>query len=146
MTEAWSNADGEPIPPRTIAVRRQWYCGKLSSVERQRRRRNLPIPEPLFPILLGLSQRRNFTGPDDFVLVSRNGTPIHERNIVLRRLKRIGRGLQMPWLSWHVFQRTHTTLARELGNLCLANSASHADNGEGLAVPETDLVLLRATA
>jgi integrase len=59
--------------------------------------------------------RENFTGPDDFVLVSRAGTPIDEHNVAARKLKPIGRALGMPWLSWHVFRRTHTTLANQLG-------------------------------
>jgi integrase len=84
-------------------------------VGRRDRSRNLPIPEALLPVLLGLSRRAKFIGPDDFVLVSRAGTPINEHNITPRRLKPIGKNLQMPWLSWHVFRRTRTTLARELG-------------------------------
>ena len=115
LTEAWSDSDGEPIPPRTIAVRKQWYLGELANVEKKRRRTNLPIPGPLFPILQGLSRRAKFTGPDDFVLVSRVGTPINGNGIAARRLKPIGKHLQMPWLSWHVFRRTHTALAYELG-------------------------------
>lgn len=115
LTEAWSNTNGELIPPRTIAVRKRWYCGELGDVSKESRNRELPIPEPLLPILLGLSHRANFTGPDDFVLVSRAGTPIDEKGVAVRRLKRIGKSLQMPWLSWHVFRRTHTTLAQEPG-------------------------------
>jgi integrase len=114
LTDAWSNADGAPIPPRTIAVRNQWYLGELASVK-GRRNRNQPIPEPLLPILLGLSQRDKCTGPDDFVLVSRAGTPIKANNIVARRLKPIGKDLQIPRLSWTVFRRTRSTLANELG-------------------------------
>ena len=115
LTEAWFNTDGEPIPPRTIAVRQQWYGGEFGSVNKKSRNRNLPIPETLIPVLLGLSQREKFTGPDDFVLVSPAGAPINEKNIAVCRLKPIGRDLQMPWLSWHVFRRTHTTLAYEFG-------------------------------
>ena len=115
LTEAWCNTGREPIPPRTIAVRKQWCLGELSDVERGGRHRNLPIPEPLLPILLELSHRPRFTGPDDFVLVSKAGTPINATNLAARRLKPIGKDLQMPWLSWHVFHRTHTTLTYELG-------------------------------
>jgi len=146
LTEAWSNADSEPIPPRTVAVRKQWYCGKMGSVEKQRRRRNLPIPEPLLPILLGLSRRVKFTGPDDFVLVSRTGRPINERNIVVRRLKPIGKDLNVPWLSWQVFRRTHTILANELGNTYLASRAAPADGAGGTVAAETDLAPLHAGA
>ena len=114
LTEAWSDADGEPIPPRTIAVRKQWYRGELA-VAKKSRNRHLPIPEPLRHILHELSRREKCTGPDDFVLVSRAGTAIKENNVVARRLKPIGKKLQMPWLSWNVFRRTHTTLTYELG-------------------------------
>jgi integrase len=115
LTEACSGADDEPVPPRTIAVRRQLYRGQLFSLTRTSRYRNLPIPDLLLPVLTDLSHRTKFTGPDDFVLVSRNGSPIDEKNIRKLRLKPIGKDLQMPWLSWQVFRRTHKTLPYELG-------------------------------
>jgi integrase len=115
LSDEWSMADSEPIPPRTLAVRHQWYRNRLSPIKQKSRKRNLPIPEPLLPILLALSHRDEYTGPDDFVLVSRNGTPLNENNLVTRRLKPIGREMEMPWLSWQVLRRTHTALAFELG-------------------------------
>lgn len=115
LTETCSGADDEPIPPRTIAVRRQFYRGQLFSVTRSSRQRDLPIPDLLLPVLADLHQRTNFTGPDDFVLVSRTGGPINEKGIAKRRLKPIGKDLQMPWLSWQVFRRTHKSLPYELG-------------------------------
>ncbi len=115
LTEAWSTADGEPIPPRTIAVRKRWYRGELGSLSAESRNRHVPVPGALLPILLQLSRRREFRGPDDFVLVSRAGTPVNENRIAERRLKPIGKDLQMPWLSWQVFRRTHASLAYELG-------------------------------
>jgi integrase len=114
LTDAWSDADGAPIPPRTIAVRKQWYLGELSTIK-GRRNRIQPIPAPLLPILLALSRRDKCTGPDDFVLVSRAGTPIKANNIVARRLKPIGEDLQIPKLSWNVIRRSRSTLAYELG-------------------------------
>jgi integrase len=115
LTESWSHTDGKPIPPKTIAVRKEWYRGELSRVQQKSRNRDLSIPEPLLSILSGLSRRPRFTGPEDFVLVSNAGTPVNEKNIAARRLKSIGKDLQMPWLSWHALRRTHATLAYELG-------------------------------
>jgi integrase len=114
LNEVWSNSDGELIPPRTIAVRELWYRGVLGSVKKSRIR-NLPIPWSMLPILQRLGLRENFAGPNDFVLVSRAGTPINETNIVERRLKPLGRQMQMPSLSWHVFRRTHKALISEFG-------------------------------
>jgi integrase len=116
LTSNSCNAGYGPIPPRTIAARKRWYKGELSGVNGKRcRARDLPIPDPLLPVLLGLRGRADFTGPDDFVLVSRDGKPINEAKIRLRRLRPIGDELQMPWLSWHVFGRTRMNLLYEFG-------------------------------
>lgn len=115
MTDAWSNKDGDPIPPRTIAVRKQWHSGELDRLARRSRTRNLPIPEQMIPVLMGLSHRASFVEPDDFVLVTRAGKPIGAKQIAAHRLKVIGKNLRMPWLSWHVFHRTHTALAYQFG-------------------------------
>ncbi len=114
LTDRSVDSDGEMVGPRTIAVRGQWYRGELSSVKKGRRK-NLPIPQVLLPILQRLSRRARYTGPEDFVLVSQAGTPVNQINIAARRLKLIGKELKMPWLSWHVFRRTHTTLVYEFG-------------------------------
>ncbi len=95
LTGIWSNITGEAIPPITIAVRKRWYRGELDNVNRTRAM-NLPIPEVLLPILIKLSGRDRWTAPDDFVLVSRAGTPINAINITARRLRTIGNELQLP--------------------------------------------------
>lgn len=109
------SASGEQIPPRTIAVRKQWYRGELGSVKIGRAR-DLPISGWLMPTLTQLSRKVMHTKPDDFVLVSEAGTPVNETNIASRRLKRIGSELQMPWLSWQVFRRTRKDLLHRLGS------------------------------
>jgi len=135
LTEVWSKADGEPLPPRSIAIRKQWSRGKLNNVEVKRRHRDVSIPGPLLPILRGLSQRTRFTGADDFVFVSRNGTPIKESNIATRRLKPIGKALRMPWLSWQVLRRTRTALAYEHGRQLLHDIAMREDADPGAITP-----------
>jgi Phage integrase family len=52
--------------------------------------------------------------PHDPVFASRNGTPVNENNMAKRILKPIGTALDMPWLSWHVFRHTHSTLTKTL--------------------------------
>jgi integrase len=126
LTDDWAKADSELIPPRTIAVRNQWRFGQLSAITKSGRRRTIPIPEPLLPALLSLSRRVRYTGPEDFVLVSRTGTPVNDSAIAARRLKRVGKELGMPWLSWQVFRRTRTKLAYELGMQSLERAAGRA--------------------
>lgn len=114
LTDSVRNSDGEPIPPRSISVRKQWYRGELGTVKKSRMR-DLAIAKPLLPVLTKLSRRTRFTGPEDYVLASRVGTPVNQINSMTRRLKPIGKELQMPWLSWHVFRRAHATFGSEVG-------------------------------
>ena len=108
--------DGEWLSAKTIAIRKQSYRAIVSSAI-EPRQRNVLIPELLCGMLRDLKSRKNFTGPEDFVLTSRNGTAISQDNLAARKLKSIGRSLDMPWLSWSVFIRTRVALASEFGNL-----------------------------
>lgn len=106
--------DEETIPPRNIAIRNQSYRGKFGIVV-ECRRRFVPAPDLLCSILRDLKNRGRFTGAEDFVFASRSGTPIYPENIAARRLKSIGKALEMPWLSWFVFHRTRTNLRSQYG-------------------------------
>jgi integrase len=108
------SVDGEWLFPRTIAIRNQSYRAKLFSVM-EVRQRNVPIPDLLCSAFRDLRSRPRFTGPEDFALASRNGTPISQDNLAARRLKAIGRSVGMPWLSWLVFHRTHVALTSQFG-------------------------------
>jgi integrase len=106
--------DDEWIPARAIAIRNQSYRGEFGQVM-ENRKRILFIPEVLISLLQVLRQRKRFAEPDDFILASRSGTPISQNNLAGRRLKSIGKSLGLPWLSWHVFHRTHVALNSEFG-------------------------------
>lgn len=106
--------ESELLPPRTIAVRHQSYRGEFSPVT-EGRKRLLPIPDMLFSILSDLKSRDRFSSLQDFVLASRRGTPICPENIGTRRLKAVGKILEIPWLSWSAFHRTRLELKSRLG-------------------------------
>jgi integrase len=114
LSDQWATCDGESLPPWTLVVREQWRLGQYMSVKAQSRKRPLPIPLALRPVLAELKARPRWTAPDDPVFSSRNGTPIDEHNVAARVLKKVGVALDMPWLGWHSFRRTHTTLADQL--------------------------------
>lgn len=109
LSGARTRMNGDWLPPMMIAVRNQSYRAQITPVM-EHRRRNHRIPELLSHILTILRARSRFPGPDDFVLASRNGTPICQENVGARKLKKIGTALDMPWLSWNVFHRTHFAL------------------------------------
>lgn len=104
----------EVIPPRTIAVRNQSHRGRLSAVA-ESRKRFIRVPKGLELYLADLRRRKEHTGPHDLVLVSRIGTAVHAENVAARRLKLIGRSLEIPWLTWSVFYRTRLHFAKQLG-------------------------------
>lgn len=107
-------ADGERIPQRSIAVRKQWYRGSLGPAQAGRMR-VLPISESLFQLLVELKDRGRYTASEDFVLISRSGTPVNQTNIAARRLKPIAERLNVPSLCWQTFRRTRKALVSEFG-------------------------------
>jgi site-specific recombinase XerD len=105
---------GHRIPPGSIAVWNQSYRGEFGPVM-EKRKRLITIPDMLCSMLQELKRREKFTTPNDFVLTSRTGSPISPDNVTARRLKSIGKALDMPWLSWNVFRRTQIGLKRSGG-------------------------------
>ncbi len=119
---------GEVLGPWSVAIRENYYRGKFGSVKAKSRRRNLPLGHAAVEALMAIRMASKFTGTDDLVFSSRNGTPLNERNLLRRFLKPAGRKLGIPWLSWHVFRHTHATLAEQIG---MALSDRQAQMGHG---------------
>jgi len=139
LTEEWSNTDGEPIPPWTIARTKHWSTRRLDGARSANGVRNLPITEALRPVLLALSKRSQFTGPDDYLLIHHAGNPISTKHFASHRLKTIGKKLQLPWLTWQVFRRTHRTLAQEFGVQGIAHASFEIDSPSMAAKPKNGL-------
>ena len=114
LTSQETSIDGQLIPPRTIAVRRQWYRGLLTNVATGRGR-NLPMSDATAQMLTAIKAKSKFTNPEDFVLTSRVGTPINQTNVATRRLQPVAKKLQLPNLSWQLFRRTRKALVVEFG-------------------------------
>jgi integrase len=119
---------GEVLEPWSLAVRENYYRGKFGSVKAKSRRRNLPLSRTVVGALLEIRAGSRFTGLEDLVFASRNGTPLSERNLLRRVLKPAGVQLGLPWLSWHVFRHTHATLGEQIG---MALSDRQAQMGHG---------------
>jgi integrase len=104
----------ELLPPGTIAVRSRSYRGEFSPVVNGRRR-SFPISNLLFSVLSDLRSRDKFSNLQDFVFASRRGTPISPENVGTRKLKAVGKVLDIPWLSWSTFHRTRLDLKTRFG-------------------------------
>lgn len=115
LSDQWVTVADATIQPKTLIVRQQFRLGEYTSLKESSRARSLPLAGCLVGMLLIMKQRGSYTGPDDAVFVSRNGTPVDSHNIANRHLKEVGNRLGMPWLSWHCFRRTTATIADQLG-------------------------------
>lgn len=115
LSDAWQVVDGESLPPWQIAVRWQHTLGSFGSVKAKGRRRNVVIPALLAEALTALKQQTSFTGPDDPVFATKNGSPADPKNLLRRRLRPAGIALGMPWLGWHDLRRTFSTLSDQIG-------------------------------
>jgi site-specific recombinase XerC len=112
MSETQHLAGNEWIPGQTIAVRNQSYRSQVRQVTAPRKR-DIPITDITYRILQAIKTRGKVADRDGFVFASRNGTPINQDNIAVRRLKLIGKRIDIPWLSWSVFHRTRRRLNSE---------------------------------
>jgi integrase len=117
------------IKPWSLAVRENYYRGHFGSVKKKSRRRDVPLSGLAVRVLSEFRAASKFSGPDDLVFATRNGTPQSERNLLRRGLKPVGKKLGMPWLSWHVFRHTHATLGEQIGMALSDRQAQmgHAD-------------------
>jgi integrase len=120
---------GEVIPPRSIAIRENFYAGQWGTVKTGRRKRMLPLPPDAIPLLAGLALREKFTGPDDPVFSGRNGNPIDRHNASNRSLKAAGKAIGIT-VNWHAFRHTFATMSEQVG---MAKSDRIAMMGHGAA-------------
>ena len=95
---------GEVLQPHTLVVRENFYRGKFGSVKAKSRRRAVPLSRSVVEALVSLRARGKFTGPDDLVFASREGTPLNENKLPRRIIKPVAVKLGIPWLSGHVFR------------------------------------------
>ena len=128
LTKETSVVGGEVLQANSLVVRENSYRGKFGTVKAKSRRRTVPLSTMVVKALVSLKQRSKFSGPDDLIFVSRKGTPLNENNLLRRVIKPIAVQLGMPWLSWHVFRHTHSTLGEQIG---MALSDRQAQMGHG---------------
>jgi integrase len=98
-----------------IRIEQACYRGLLGSPKTKGSRRTLPLPTGLVKPLMRIREKGTRTSEEDLVFQTRNGRPLNDTNLLHRHLKPVGERLGMPWLSWHVFRRTHATLLQVAG-------------------------------
>lgn len=128
LTDEIAIVGAEVLKPCSLAVRENYYRGQFGSVKAKSRRRDVPLSQSVVTALMELRAASAYSGSEDLVFATRNGTPLSERNLLRRVLKPAGEQLGAPWLSWHVFRHTHATLGEQIG---MALSDRQAQMGHG---------------
>ncbi|MCB1021013.1 MAG: tyrosine-type recombinase/integrase, partial [Acidobacteria bacterium] len=136
-------SEGELLPPYSLAVRENYYDGVFGSVKASTRRRIVPLPPMVVETLAAHRASSLHPNPDDIVFCSRNGKPKNERNLLRRALKPAGEALGMPWLSWHVFRRTHATFGEQIGMALSDRQAQMGHSGPRMTLHYTQSDLSR---
>jgi integrase len=111
LTTEHETVDGDVLRPLHLLVGQQVYGGKVGPTKTAGRRRQVPVPDAVVAALNEIRRLAQWGGADDYVFCTATGKPHSLSNLAARQLKPAGRKLGLPWLSWHVFRRTHATLS-----------------------------------
>lgn len=116
LTAEYALLDGEAFEPYSVGVRRNYYCGQISSTKANARRRTLPLSAPMVAMLARWREASSHAKPGDYVFANRKGGPADEHNLRVRVLKPAGARAGIPFpIGWHIFRHTCATLATHVG-------------------------------
>ena len=112
------SVDGVVLAPYCIRLVENWkyYKGgwRYQTLKTQKPR-TVPLPRLVREELALHMAASRWQDPEAAVFASSVGTPIDYGNILTRKLKPVARELGMPWVSWHTFRHTASTLAEGAG-------------------------------
>jgi integrase len=140
------------IPPRSILVRKETQVGEPVRANGSRTR-CISVSEALFEALRELKHYIKASDPNSFVIATRGGGQLSPVNPREMRLKRVGKDLDIPWLSWQVLKRAHEALLWQLRS-CLTEElvlsaycrSSERLGGWGIATQFTEVTALSPPA
>ena len=109
----WRDVDLESL---TIHVRENFVMGQYQDLKTRKSRRDVPIPKELAQRMIAklLLVGESFSLDAVFANATRSA-PIDHHNVANRVLKPTVKTLGLPWVSWHTFRHTNSTLAEQAG-------------------------------
>ena len=110
LSGQWVEVDGIGINPWAMLIRQGHVRGEYETPKTRKSYRTVPLSIHAAQILMRIRERSEFTGPDDPVFASQNGTPADLHNMMARKVKPAARKLGMPWFSLHCLRHTTATL------------------------------------
>ena len=114
LTDQLVLADGQNLPGYSIAIRQNFYRKEFGTTKSPSRNRILPLPMTLAETLTVMRTRSQFSAPDDLVFCEAKGVAI-SYDVMLRKLKKAGKQVGIPWISWHDLRRYCANALDRLG-------------------------------
>lgn len=106
----WREVDLDGL---TVHVRENFVMGQYQDLKTRKSRREIPIPAELASRLTTLGTSAGLDAP---VFANATGlAPIDHHNVASRIFKPLVRKLGLPWVSYHTFRHTNSTLAEQAG-------------------------------
>ena len=113
---------GDVLPGYTLAVRENHVLGDYGTVKTPKSRRDILLSAEAWVALSRLHEKLDWrdgqpdpAGPECPVFANRKGTPQDWRNLAQRHLKPAAKQLGIPWVSFHTFRHTWSTLGKAAG-------------------------------
>lgn len=106
--------DGQILAARTILVKSWWNRGGLGDSRAFRQNKNIEIREPLLSALRGLRCSNPVAQDDGLVLTSPTGNKLVPTLLRMGEMKRVGRALGMPELTWQDLRRAQQAFLSHL--------------------------------
>jgi integrase len=114
LTDQLVLADGQNLPGYSVAIRQNFYRKEFGTTKSPARNRILPLPMAIVEALTAVRTRSQFSAPDDLVFCEAKGVAI-SYDVMLRKLKKAGKQVGIPWISWHDLRRYCANALDRLG-------------------------------
>ena len=105
----------EIIPPLSLLVRENYVMGKYQTLKTNSSYRTVLIPAWLAVRITALTCHRGCESSAPVFANTSKSAPIDQHNLAARVLKPIAKDLKIPWVSWHTFRHTHSTMTDRAG-------------------------------
>jgi integrase len=93
-----------------VRVRRAYVKGRYAPPKSKHGRRSVPLDHALVRELRKARSGTDWPSDDDLVFCSRDGRPLHDRNLSARVLKPAAEEAGASWAGWHTLRHTCASL------------------------------------
>lgn len=109
LEDNWKIEGTYAIAPTSLLVCENWVRGERTTLKTDKSRRPIPLTAAAWVALTLQREASKWFGDEHPVFASRSGTPLDGHNIAKRYLKKAGRAIGVPSVSFHWLRHTAST-------------------------------------